>query len=691
MACNENIIKNMANEITRNCQTHSVQVENEFVIYVIELLLLNPKYGKLFTKTLNRDNLEYFVNDFVSMMTAGDQTTINTLKMQFIIQTNYDKLPNLIDKHLVSIDSTLRPLVTEILEADPEEEPEFHKLFRKISVYIILASGLGSPAHIMTLKEGMAALESVFSIEDLQLFVALPRTEKKEQLTELLAIVSGVRLFNRDCKKGGDQIPDLPFNLVDAGKACLAALSNSLFGVMQRVNTLTAAIEDTAAVESETGNVMIKPPDNTELSIENYQHIFNLLAFSRQYEVIIRRLLSDVELMDSNANLYVERVREALENLHAAVKYKAAVPVAVVFPLFGRLWHTWRGMQNIMYLVSTVNRVMTALANLQGQMQMPTDTLDTMLAGKAITTDQERMSKTISIEERLSMGSLRNYVQDTPLTGEKHTQYLGFCALCLCAGALVPGNPRFGLIKHGGRRYAFCSVKMATQFSKEPQRYVNEVLHYARNNPHVINLLNIWDAVYQVRDVDSLVVKHVKKIKVHEKEIQTEAHPIAEYKEKNYHWDLWEWKRRACQWATIVNCRTKSTQTNYSHLRSEIHCQTVEPRDKCYQTKKDAGMTTNFSNNFIWGLRGKIGYGQHWMDFVQKEQPEKLKAQTFTACMWPCDPDTTPSETDFQEQMANKRGDINMSTATVKSTRFSILDCFDKFTLDTKGPAGRHS
>lgn len=71
--------------------------------------------------------------------------------MQFTMQTSYDKLQNLIDKHLNSINRCLRPLITEILEEDPELEDEagFKKLFRKISIYIILSSGLGNPGSIV--------------------------------------------------------------------------------------------------------------------------------------------------------------------------------------------------------------------------------------------------------------------------------------------------------------------------------------------------------------------------------------------------------------------------------------------------------------------------------------------------------------------------------------------------------------
>ncbi|CAK1594756.1 unnamed protein product [Parnassius mnemosyne] len=637
MACNENIIKNIASEVTRNCQGRYVTVEEDFVTYLIGLLLLNPKYGKLFNKTINRNNLEYFVNECVAMLTRGE-TSITTLKMQFIMQTNYDKLQNLIDKHLESIDSCLRPLVNEILDEEPEpnEEDDSKKLFRKISIYIILVSGLGNPSQIMNLKEGVAALESVFSLDDLKVFVALPVSEKLTQLHELVQIVSGVRLFNRDCQKGGEGIPDLPFNLVDAGRACLASLSNNLIVVMQRVNTLTTAIEDSIIVQNETGNVEINVA--SEFTRDDYNQIFELLAFYRQYEIYTRKFLNDVDVLVQSATQCVERVRIILQELHTAVKYKAAVPVGTVFPLFSKLWQVWRDMQNIMFLVSTINRLMTTLTSVEEQIKMPTHILNRMLVGKQVLNDEDRMGQ-VRIEERLSLGSLKNYVtSDSKMTAfkENNVQFLGFCAVCLSVGALIPSNVKIGHIKSMGSRYGFCNVKMATLFSKTPQRYINEVLDYARNNPHVINLLNILDEVDRVKDVDVLISKHLPKTEVCDKDIQTETHPVDSYIEKNYTPDLWEWKRRACQLATIVNCRTHSTQTNYSHLRSEIQCQTSELRDKGLQTKKDCGVNTAPKNTFLWGLRGQLGDGQHVLPLKDAPHLEKQKAQPIRTCNWLC-------------------------------------------------------
>ncbi|XP_035441544.2 cilia- and flagella-associated protein 206-like [Spodoptera frugiperda] len=658
MACNENVIKNMANEITRDCQANNVSVDPEFVIYLIDLFLLNPKYGKLFAKTINRNNLAYFVDECVGMLTS-DGTALNTLKMQFILQTNYDKLEILIEKHLDHINKCLAPLVDEILDMDPDpnNEAEYHKLFRKMSIYFVLASGLGNPSYIVTLKEGMAALESVFGMEDLKAFVALPRSDKSVQLEVLLGYTSGVRLFNRDCGKGGEGIPDLPLNLVDAGKACMSLLSNSLITVMQRVNKLTTAIEDAIAIQEETGNIIVDltMDDHSELTKEDYKEVFELLAFNRQYEVFIRKLLADVEYMTHKGSTYVERTKAVLQELHAAVKYKAAVPVQNVFPLFTKLWEVWRAMQNVMYLVSTVNRLMGIMGDIQDKIKMPVKVVSKMLQGKTVNTDHCRLNNPPSTGDRLSLASLHNYVSyssSSELSGTKQAEFLGFCALCLVVGALVPSNVKIGLIKSKGGYYGFCSVKMASRFSKDPERYINEVLHYARNNPHLINLLNIVENVFNVKDIVDLVVLRVPKIKVFEKDIQTELHPVPTYKDKHYSWDLWEWKRRACQWATIVNCKTHSTQTKYSHLRSDIQCQTVEPRDKSLQTHKDTGMNTVNSQYFIWGLRGQRGYGQHVMELKVQHSMEALKPKTVTTCTWPC---LNPAEDSVVESVSEEK------------------------------------
>lgn len=54
----------------------------------------------------------------------------------------------------------------------------------------------------------MAALKSIYYLEELYLFVTMTRSDKMTKLQELLQVVSGVRLYNRYCKLGSETIPD---------------------------------------------------------------------------------------------------------------------------------------------------------------------------------------------------------------------------------------------------------------------------------------------------------------------------------------------------------------------------------------------------------------------------------------------------------------------------------------------------
>lgn len=57
-------------------------------------------------------------------------------------------------------------------------------------------------------REVSVALQSVFQVSELARYVTMPKREKEEQLMELMCIVAGIRLFNRDCQRGGEGIDD---------------------------------------------------------------------------------------------------------------------------------------------------------------------------------------------------------------------------------------------------------------------------------------------------------------------------------------------------------------------------------------------------------------------------------------------------------------------------------------------------
>lgn len=59
----------------------------------------------------------------------------------------------------------------------------------------------------------LAALQSIFPQAELGTFLTLSKKDKERQLKELTMVVTGIRLFNRDCGKGGEGIDDCRYIL----------------------------------------------------------------------------------------------------------------------------------------------------------------------------------------------------------------------------------------------------------------------------------------------------------------------------------------------------------------------------------------------------------------------------------------------------------------------------------------------
>lgn len=73
------------------------------------------------------------------------------MKMQFHFEIHYDSLENLVTKNQNSIDKRTQPLVNEIVQARPSTKEESEKLLRRISIYLVLKSGLGNPGNIQVI------------------------------------------------------------------------------------------------------------------------------------------------------------------------------------------------------------------------------------------------------------------------------------------------------------------------------------------------------------------------------------------------------------------------------------------------------------------------------------------------------------------------------------------------------------
>ena len=125
------------------------------------------------------------------------------------------------------------PILNEILEFKTKSVAAYETLYRKIVSYLLVKSHVGNATDLHIIRETTAALESVFPQSELGVFINLPRLDKEAQLNGLSQLVTGIRLFNKQLGKGGENIENVP-------ELCLSELK----GLTGQLDKETKTAED---------------------------------------------------------------------------------------------------------------------------------------------------------------------------------------------------------------------------------------------------------------------------------------------------------------------------------------------------------------------------------------------------------------------------------------------------------------
>lgn len=165
---------------------------------------------------------------------------------------------------------------------------------------------------------------------------------------DLTKLVTGVRLFNRDCKKGGHGIENcklkvfssfivtkkflVPKLIAWATEAINGDLQKVLLFVMERVNMMTTVVDKCYVIkENEYGYYVtseIPPESFGEADLEYYK---DLLLLYRQYELYIRKIIDEVHNISTIVPETIDQLEDILNEIHHTVRYHTAVPVEQVY------------------------------------------------------------------------------------------------------------------------------------------------------------------------------------------------------------------------------------------------------------------------------------------------------------------------------------------------------------------------
>ena len=156
----------------------------------------------------------------------------------------------------------------------------------------------------------------------------------------------------------------------------------------------------------------------------------------------------------------------------------------------------------------------------------------------------------------------------------------------------------------------FCTHQCLQEFIDNPNKYIEGIYEYVKENPYLINLLNMTEEfpngnlANMFRDKESITFKYKNSKVLMDKGCQTVDHIYPNgYIDPNYVWNEWELKKRAIKLADIKKKKTVSTQTLLSHLRRENETQVYPLKDSEVNTTVNKGTNLSIPKNYAVGFR----------------------------------------------------------------------------------------
>ncbi|XP_078397457.1 cilia- and flagella-associated protein 206 [Cetorhinus maximus] len=593
----ECVIKNIIREIAQECADRGHSISETLVAFMVKAVVLDPRYEFNVDRTLTKTDVRKLITTCVDRLLEPQRPSLDTIKMQVYFDMNYTSRAEFLTEHRCVLESRLAPACREITDSRARTRDELECLYRKIVSYMLLHSGLGSPTEISIVREATAALQSIFPQSELGTFLALTKKDKERQLNELSMIVTGIRLFNKNCKKGGEGVDDLPAILNEAVPATKQNVESELQATQQLIYHYTAIIE------------------RLEKSQECYEEdglhdkLKEALYNVRQHEVFLRIIVAEIVTCAKQIEMLQHQLNKRMLDLNAVVKSKSAVPTAQVYPHFIALSNLWTSFQDEMVLLSVFSNLVTNLDPYLGthSQLFPDGIIGPLLEGVVVKTDEQRLSEVSG--QRIIPSDFKNrewiFPEDILTYRQPTIQYRGFCAYAFGAryGLLLRGNPNIGILKYQEKYYIFSSKEAASAFAQKPDCYISMAAEHAKHSAELIQLLELHQQFSTITTYTK-AASCMKPIIKYDSCTQTDTHILEPNIVKSYEWNEWELRRKAIKLANLRQKVTRYIQTNLSHMRRDNTSQVYPPKNKATQTKQDNSSNVPKPQVFYAGLRG---------------------------------------------------------------------------------------
>ncbi|NWT98919.1 CF206 protein, partial [Urocynchramus pylzowi] len=595
----QSVIKRIIRQVGLECAAQGQSLSETLVAFMVKAVVLDPRNDFNMDRVLTENDMQDLIQLCVTRLLDTTNPSLSTIKMQVYFDMNYASRDELLSEQERVLEGKLAPVVRAITESGPHALEEMENVYQKVVTYVLLRSGLGSPTDIEAVREVTAALQSVFPQTEMITFISLSKKNKEQQLKDLAMLVTGIRLYNKQCQKGGSGIDDLPGILNEAIPSATRTLDERLNSCQLLAHRYTALLE---CMQEEPQRF----PRLRFLKLK--EALFNV----RQYEAFLCILQSNAITSAQEVESLDVQFEAAVMVLKNTVQDKTSVESREVFPLFMELSKLWTSFQDEMLLVSFLTNMADNLQQfLEIQSQLfPEEMLTSLLEGVTVKSDVERNKETMGT--RVNVSDFTNQEWFFPETTDNFDQlliqYHGFCAHSIgVKGITLPGNPAIGILKHKEKYYVFSSKEAAYIFAQDPDKFIQLNVEKAKKYAELIQLLELHHQFEylvphtQARKTSKGSLKPPPKC---ESGTQTDTHILPPTIVRSYEWNEWELRRKAIKLANLRRKLTHAMQTDLSHMRRENFTQVYLPKDAGTQTKRDNSSNVPKPQIFLKGLRG---------------------------------------------------------------------------------------
>ena len=298
-----------------------------------------------------------------------DTASLNTIKLQIGYHSSYLQQEFQRQQTISNLTFEANKYIEDIVKFETKSANDYEgikTLYKKIFKYLLFKntqhilgkySNIGlTPAINNTIeREVAAALESVLPHAGLRPFLSLSPSDKETQLCELSNIIIGIRLFNKEIKKGGVGLESFEDLINHSGRSLLGTLNQEISEVIEQCDNYTIFFTVADLMKD-------KADPNT---LEDYK---SELTLKRQYLINLLELKSDVQASEQKVDSLATGYKKKMTDLQQLIGNKTSIPKDQVYPRFDAISQSYSELVEEKMLAMMRTELMKVLLEHKGKL-----------------------------------------------------------------------------------------------------------------------------------------------------------------------------------------------------------------------------------------------------------------------------------------------------------------------------------